>query len=188
MKQPRIETARLVLRPFVLSDATEVQRLAGDYEIARNALNIPHPLTKGMARQWIAGSLIDCEEEKAANFAITLRAGASLIGAIGLSIDRANLRAELGYWIDRTLWGRGYASEAAEAMLRYGFEELGLNRLHASCLKRNPASGRVLSKIGMIQEGCLRQHVRHLGSFEDIQEYGILIEEYIARRISRQVE
>ena len=183
MKQPRIETDRLVLRPFVPSDAREVQRLAGDKEIAYNALNIPHPFTDEVAGMWISQSLREYEEERSVNFAITLRADDSLVGAIGLSIDQGNLRAEMGYWIGRSLWGRGYASEAAESMLKYGFEELGLNRIHASCLKRNLASARVLQKIGMTREGCLRQHVRRPGSFEDIEEYAILIDEYIARRI-----
>ncbi|HVF89722.1 MAG TPA: GNAT family N-acetyltransferase [Blastocatellia bacterium] len=188
MKQHRIETDRLVLRPFALSDAAEVQRLAGDEEIAYNALNIPSPFTTATAEQWITGSLEEYREGRAASFAVTLRPGDSLIGAVGLSIDETNLRAEMGYWIDKTLWGRGYASEAAEAVMRYGFEELALNRIYASCLKRNPASGRVLRKIGMSLEGCLRQHVRRSGSFEDLEEYGILIEEYIARRIRKQVE
>ena len=183
MKQPRIETDRLALRPLALSDAREVQRLAGDREIAHNALNIPHPFTAEMAEQWISQSLREYEEERSANFAVTLRADNSLVGAIGLSIDHANLRAEMGYWIDRSRWNRGYASEAAESILKYGFEELGMNRIHANCLRRNPASARVLQKIGMIREGCLRQHARHLDSFEDIEEYGILLDEYIARRI-----
>ncbi|HKG23906.1 MAG TPA: GNAT family N-acetyltransferase, partial [Blastocatellia bacterium] len=166
----------------------DVQRLAGDEKIAHDALNIPHPLTTVTAEQWITGSLQEYREGRAASFAVTLRSDNSLIGAVGLSIDEANLRAEMGYWIDKARWGRGYASEAAEAALKYGFEELALNRIYANCLKRNLASGRVLRKIGMSLEGCLRQHARHRGSFEDIEEYGILIEEYIARTIRKQVE
>ena len=142
MKQcPTIETERLILRPFELSDAKDVQRLAGDWAIADTTLNVPYPYEDGMAEQWISTHEQKFEAGELANFAIVFRAGGTLIGAIGLRIVQRFDRAELGYWIGKPYWNQGYCTEAGHAVLRYGFTELNLNRIHASHLKRNPASG-----------------------------------------------
>ncbi|MDH4351518.1 MAG: GNAT family N-acetyltransferase, partial [Gemmatimonadota bacterium] len=109
------------------------------------------------------------------------RATAVLVGAIGLILRPEHSRAELGYWIGRPFWGRGYATEAAGAMLRYGFETLGLRRLYACHFARNPASGRVLEKVGMRQEGIARAHAQRWNRFEDLVQYGILREEFDRR-------
>ena len=93
-------------------------------------------------------------------------------------IDKQNNSAELGYWIGKPYWNSGYATEASRAVLKYGFEVLGLNRIHASHFRRNPASGRIMEKIGMKYEGCLRQHFKKWGKFEDLETYGILRSEY----------
>jgi RimJ/RimL family protein N-acetyltransferase len=71
-------------------------------------------------------------------------------------------------------WGRGYATEAALAVIAFGFEELGLNRIYAQHMASNPASGRVMQKAGMRHEGTLRQHVTKFGIVDDIAIYGIL--------------
>jgi RimJ/RimL family protein N-acetyltransferase len=83
-------------------------------------------------------------------------------------------RAELGYWIGKPFWGRGYATEAARALVQYGFDTLGLHRIYARHLTRNPASGRVLHKIGMTHEGYRRKHEKKWGIYEDDKLYGIL--------------
>ena len=87
-------------------------------------------------------------------------------------------RLELGYWIGYPYWNQGYCTEAAQVVLVYGFSILGLNRIHGRCLKRNPASGRVMEKIGMVQEGCLRAHDKKWEQFEDLVLYGILKSEW----------
>jgi RimJ/RimL family protein N-acetyltransferase len=98
-----------------------------------------------------------------------------LIGVVGLQqIARDRLRAELGYWIGVPWWGKGYATEAARAVVRYGFDELGLHKIHAHYLTRNPASGKVLERVGMRREGMLREEVRKWGRFEDVILCGIL--------------
>ena len=86
--------------------------------------------------------------------------------------------AELGYWIGVPYWGKGYATEAAKAVVRYGFEQIKLNRIFAHHFKPNPASGKVLRKIGMKYEGCMRQHVRKWDEFVDLELYAILREEW----------
>ena len=91
------------------------------------------------------------------------------------------MRAELGYWIGKPYWGQGYCTEAARATLDFGFEQLGLNRIFAHHFARNPASGRVMQKIGMTREGRLRQHVKKWDAFEDLELYGILKDHWAAR-------
>jgi [ribosomal protein S5]-alanine N-acetyltransferase len=80
----------------------------------------------------------------------------------------------IGAWVGKPNWRHGFATEAAVAVLRYGFKVLGLHRIYARHFKRNPASGRVLQKLGMTYEGCRRQHVMKWGVFEDMELYGIL--------------
>jgi RimJ/RimL family protein N-acetyltransferase len=163
-----------------LTDAPDVQRLAGAREVASTTLNIPHPYTDGMAEQWIATHQESYARGEFVIFAIVLRANQALIGAMSLHIHRPHVQAELGYWIGTAYWNHGYCSEAAQAVLRYGFDVLGLHRIYASYMTRNPASGRVMQKIGMTYEGCLRQHVQKWGIFEDIAIYGILRSEALA--------
>lgn len=177
---PVLETSRLRLRPFTLTDAPEVQRLAGAREIAEMTLNIPHPYPDGAAEEWISAHQPQFEAGKQAIFALTFRADHALCGAMGLSINHNNANAELGYWIGTPFWGRGYATEAGQAVVRYGFTTLGLHRIHATHLGRNPASGRVMQKLGMQYEGLLRQHVRNWNNFEDLAVYGLLRDEWAA--------
>jgi RimJ/RimL family protein N-acetyltransferase len=151
---PRLETERLLLRPFTLSDARDVQCLAGNKAIANTTLNIPHPYEDGMAAAWISSHQPGFEAGEHAAFAITLKPSGKLIGAISLKIDAAMQMAELGYWVGEPFWGTGYSTEAARRIVEYGFTELDLRRIHAIHLERNPASGRVLQKIGMSREGA----------------------------------
>ena len=179
--QPTLETPRLLLRPLILADAADVQRLAGVWEVADTTLNIPHPYEDGLAAAWIAALADQYARREQVVFAITARPDGHLLGAIGLVLRRAYDRAELGYWIGRPFWGRGYATEAATAVLRYGFASLALHRIHACHFARNSASGQVLQKVGMKQEGVSRQHVKRWNRYEDLVQYGILREEYDAR-------
>jgi RimJ/RimL family protein N-acetyltransferase len=110
---------------------------------------------------------------------MTLKLGGSLVGTIGLrDIDAEHSQAELGFWVAVECWGQGYATEAARAVVGFGFGQLGLNRIYAHHMVRNPASGRVLTKVGMKQEGLLRQRVRKWGVFEDVVPMAMLREEW----------
>lgn len=178
---PVLLTPRLRLRPFDVNDAGDVHRLAGDFAVADTTLAIPHPYEDGMAERWIATLPEEFAAGRQVVLAVADRATAALIGAIGLILRPEHSRAELGYWIGRPFWGRGYATEAAGAMLRYGFETLGLHRLYACHFARNPASGRVLEKVGMQREGIARAHAQRWNRFEDLVQYGILREEFDRR-------
>jgi ribosomal-protein-alanine N-acetyltransferase len=169
-----LRTSRLVLRPLELADVPRLLELAGDRDIALNTINIPHPYTPEAAEAWVR-----CQDEIRqhgdVNFAID---DGKLVGGIGLRVQRDYERAEIGYWIGKPYWGCGYATEAAGAMIRYGFEELKLHRIYAGYFGRNEKSARVMIKNGMKYEGRLREHVKKWDEFVDIVYYGILREEW----------
>lgn len=173
--QPTLRTARLTLRPFLTADAKEVEALAGDFAVADTTLAIPHPYRGGMAGEWISTLGARYRAGEQAVFAVVRgEAGGSLIGAVGLVMARAHDHAEIGYWIGKPFWGQGYCTEAARAVVEYAFDELGLFRIYAGHFARNPASGRVMEKIGMKREGVARKHVKKWGAYEDLVFYGIL--------------
>jgi RimJ/RimL family protein N-acetyltransferase len=174
MTHPTLRTERLLLRPFLASDADEIVRLAGAREIAATTLRIPHPYSKADADTFIAACARRAEEDLAAVFAVDLRDQFQLLGAVGLELELPHRRAELGYWIGVPYWGNGYATEAARAVVHYGFDTLNLNRIYASHFPHNPASAQVLRKIGMQHEGRLRSHVQKWDQFYDLELYAVL--------------
>ena len=178
MDQPTIHASRILLRPFSLDDAAAVQLLAGEYEIADTTLSIPHPYEDGMAEDWIDGRAEQFQAEMNANFAIVEKVSLQLIGAVSLAVDKDAHKAELGYWIGKPYWNQGYATDAAESIIDYGFKHLRLNRIVARHFVRNPASGRVMQKVGMVYEGTLRKDVIKWGKYEDLHLYSLLRDEW----------
>jgi ribosomal-protein-alanine N-acetyltransferase len=178
--QPTLTTARLILRHFVATDASVVQRLAGDARVAATTLHVPHPYLDGMAEAWIATHSAAWREGKVVTFAITSREG-ELRGAIALRMAFEHSRGELGYWIGHSYWGQGLATEAAGAVLEFAFRTLQLNRVQANYLPSNPASGRVLEKLGMQREGLHRERYRKGKQFQDVVECAILRRDWMGR-------
>lgn len=178
-KLPRLVTERLVLCAFDLADAPTVERLAGAREVADATLNVPHPYPPGAAVEWISTHPADWEQGERLTLAIRLRESPEdLIGATSLSISATHRHGELGYWIGATFWGMGYATEAARVFIAYAFTELGLHRIQARHFQRNPASGRVMQKLGMQLEGVHRDAYLRWGRFEDTALYGVLAPEW----------
>ena len=179
MTLPTLTTERLLLRPFVESDAAAVERLAGAREVADTTLHIPHPYPAGGGAWWIGTHASAWKEGAGLTLAIVARdAPDELLGTVGTSIVREHARGELGYWIGAHAWGRGYATEAARAMTAYAFETLRLHRVQARHFTRNPASGRVMQKLGMRLEGVHREAYLRWERFEDVAVYGILAAEW----------
>jgi ribosomal-protein-alanine N-acetyltransferase len=174
---PTIDTARLRLRPYTKADVPQLVALVGAREVAATTLRISHPYTKEDAREFLALT----KDPDKIWLAITLRRDGRQIGGIGLRVERVHQHAELGYWLGVPYWGKGYATEAAQAMLRFGFEALQLHRIFASHFKHNPASGRILEKVGMRYEGCQREHLCKWDQFVDSELYGILRQEWRVR-------
>ncbi len=183
---PRLTTERLILRRLELRDAPNIQRLAGDYEVVKGTLTMPHPYEDGMAEEFINRVHERFNNEQTDfSFAIALKDTDELIGVIGLHPVEAYQRAEIGYWLGVPYWNKGYVTEAAVEVMRFGFEVVGLNRIYAAHYTDNPASGRVMQKIGMIYEGTLRQHLRRFESYKDVAYYGMLREEFEARKAEK---
>jgi ribosomal-protein-alanine N-acetyltransferase len=184
--QPTLETERLRLRPLEMSDAPRVQELAGEHAVAALTTNIPHPYLRGMAERWITIHRQHFARGELATFAIVLLENDTFIGAVSLHFDNAHERAELGYWIGLPYWGRGYCTEAARAVVRYGFEQRTLHRISSCHFGDNTRSARVLQKLGMTEEGCQRQHIKKENEFHDLHRYGLLRIEYDALKLLNQ--
>jgi ribosomal-protein-alanine N-acetyltransferase len=179
-----LRTARLLLRPFAMGDISTIARLAGSREISSTTANIPHPYTEQDAREFLARASDEFRSGQSMTFAICISPSGDvspageLIGAVGLILAPAHQRAELGYWIGVPFWGNGFATEAAGAVVAFGFETLGLHRIYAFHFAENVASGRVLTKIGMRHEGCSREHINKWDRFIDLENYGLLRSEF----------
>ena len=139
MKSVKLETERLTLRPFHRTDAAEFARLAGEWEVASMTSDIPYPFSAAQAMGWLR------PVRGEARFAIELER--RLIGGAGY-YRRASGVAELGFWLGRPWWGRGYATEAARAVVRYGFANPRLPGFSSARFDDNPGSARVLAKLG----------------------------------------
>ena len=176
--QPVLVTPRLRLRPFSLADAPDVQRLAGTWAVAATTLTIPHPYPDGAAAAWIGTHEAACASGRGVAYAVTDADGGALLGAVSLALTPAHAGAELGYWIAEPAWGRGYATEAATALCAYAFASLSVHRIQARHFTGNPASGRVMQKLGMHREGILRAAVRKDGRFHDLALYAVLAPEW----------
>ncbi len=142
-----LRTERLVLRAFAQSDADAFQALAGDFEVARMTSDIPHPLTLEQARQWL--------QPASGEVRLAISEHAQLAGGVGY-FRRPGGAAELGFWLGRQFWGRGIATEAVTALVRYGFGPGGQSAMSSSHFIDNPASGRVLEKCGFEAAGTGR--------------------------------
>ena len=129
---PTIRTARLLLRPFARADAAAIAEFAGAFEIADTTISIPHPYSLQVAIDWIAGHGRARQRGVAFRFAVTQAESAQLVGCVELrDLNQEHAQAEMGFWIGKPFWGCGYAAEAGSAVVRFGFESLGLNRIYA---------------------------------------------------------
>lgn len=178
MMLPTFETDRLLLRAFALTDASRVQELAGDIEVARTTLSIPHPYTLEDAKSWLGSITSSDNERRGYPFALVSKDSSQLIGCMSINVARPHQRGELAYWIGKPYWRQGYASEAAKRLVRYGFEDLNLNKIWAVAMSKNQASWSVMKKLGMNYEGEQKQHILKWDQFEDVVYYGMTKKDY----------
>lgn len=168
-------TQRLLLRDFHAEDWREIHRYGSDAEAVRHMDWGPN--SEDETRAFVQHVLTTQTEvsRKTFELAVCLKESGELIGGVGIRIKSdVNREGDIGYILRRDCWGKGFGTEAARAMLRYGFESLGLHRIYATAAPPNSASRRVLEKMGMRQEGVLRQHVLQRGVWRDSILYAIL--------------
>lgn len=180
--QPTLHTERLVLRSWRLDEGPRVEELAGAREIADTTARIPHPYPAGGGAAWIATHGPGWKAGEVAQFAIALVDTDEGVGTISLEGFRDRVIAVLGYWLGVPYWNRGYVTEATRAIIDYGFEHMGLNRIESTWLMRNPASGRVMEKAGMALEGVQRSAMRKWDTWEDVGMRAILRSDWEAQR------
>ena len=145
----QLSTKRLLLRPPAEEDIDAIVAVASDWRIAEMTL-VPHPYLASHALEWIERARKNWAENHLGGFAVFTRHDGAFIGAAGLRATETPGHASAGYWYSPSVWGHGYASEALAELLRFGFETRGLARIEASHLLKNPASGRVMEKAGMV--------------------------------------
>ncbi len=172
-----IETSRLILRRFEKGDAIKVQELANDMVLAK-ILGLPHPYLLEHAENWIRSQPNLIESGTEYPLAIVQKEANAIVGTLTLRVDKLNQRGELGYWIGQRYWGSGFATEAAKAIIQFGFSKLNLHRIWAQAITRNASSIRVLGKAGLKKEGVLRQHKKLGTRFEDVVVFGLVKNEF----------
>jgi len=150
-----LESERLLLREPELSDASTIAALMNDWDVVKNLASAPFPYLEEHARDFIGRQ----EDGRAKGtdfvFAITRKSDSALVGKCGLHLKETGF--EMGYWLGRPYWGQGYVTEAAAQVLAFGFRNLRAESIWAGWFHDNPASGRVLEKLGFRPNGCDRR-------------------------------
>jgi RimJ/RimL family protein N-acetyltransferase len=165
-------TPRLYLRAFRRADHAAVHAYASDPLVCRYMDWGPNTIEDTTA---FLDAVLYRKARGEFPLAIVERADRELIGAVELRVtSTSSRRGEMGYVLARARWGQGYATEAAAAVLAFGFERLGLHKVSATCDPENVASARVLEKVGLTREGYLREHLLVRGEWRDRLLFGAL--------------
>ena len=176
-KPIKLRTQRLLLRPFELSDASDVYAYAQDPDWAI-FLPLPSPYTHRDAEEFVARSFLSNWDTDPI-FAITLNG--KVIGSFDIRVDPPNNAAEIGYAIGMAYWGQGFMAEVGTAAIRWAFRELALARIFAQADLENRQSLRVMEKLGMKREGIARSSGpsdRDPNIREDTVTYSVLRDEW----------
>lgn len=169
---PVLDTERLRLRPFTFDDEAAVFALVSDPEVARFVRFEAHR-TPAETRAFLELVLECYGRGDPFAWAIVLREDERLIGSCGFVSQAGERRsAEIGYWLGKPYWGKGYAVEAARALVRFGFEQMNLERVEAKCFVENRAGQRVIEKLGMKFEGTDRSEMIK-GQYPELRMYGV---------------
>jgi len=180
---PTLQTERLILRDFKEEDWRDIHEYDADAETVKY---MPFgPNTEDETKAFI-NKTIDRRKESPRliyNFAMVIKSDNKVIGSFAINItDLANKEAMIGYLLNRNYWNQGYTTEAARSVLAFGFEQLGLHRIIASCDPANTGSYRVMEKLGMQREGYMREEKLFKGVWRDFLLYSILEKEWHNRK------
>ncbi len=175
---PTLKSERLVLRAPKAKDIPIIAELANDPIVAEMTLNVPHPYQEKDAVYWVNMANEGFQEKSRYIFAIELKQTPGFIGGIGLHINRRFNRAEAGFWVGKPYRNKGYCTEALKTLLQFGFDRLKLNKILATHLVKNKASGRVMFKSGMIKEAVLAEHIKKGEAYFDLAQYRATSKEF----------
>jgi RimJ/RimL family protein N-acetyltransferase len=175
-----LETKRLNIRELILKDINNVHQLLSLPETDKfNTLGIPETLqvTEKILLEWVKDQKI--QSRKSYVLALDLKDGDQFIGLIAINLGKEKYKtAEVWFKVHKDFWGKGYTTEALTKLLEFGFDQLKLHRIEASCAVDNIASCKVLEKVGMIREGLKRKKLPIRGEWKDNYFYGILEEDF----------
>jgi [ribosomal protein S5]-alanine N-acetyltransferase len=177
--RPRLTTERLVLRRPDAGDIDAIVAIVGDWDVASRLARVPHPYGLADARFFLE-QVVPIEWV----WAITTDDSDVLTGVVGLTPEDGTDGAELGYWLAKPHWGRGLMTEAAGAVLSFGFDSLHLSRITSGYLEENFASGRVLEKLGFLRTGSVLQPSLALGADVPVTKVALLPERWHAARVA----
>jgi [ribosomal protein S5]-alanine N-acetyltransferase len=174
-----MDTERLIIREFGAEDFDSVHLYASKPEVTKY---LPFGPNSEKETRMFLQKAMDYKRQNPRNdyeFAVVLKKDNTLIGGCGIYItDTSNKEGSIGYCFDNQFWRNGYASESANALIRFGFESLKLHRIFATCHPENIGSAKVLERVGMVKEGCLREHKFQKGKWRDSFIFSILDHEY----------
>ncbi len=156
-----MKTDRMILRPTRGTDAARAFEILSDWEVTRMLSMASFPPELHEMQRWFADHEREWRDGEAYRFAIEI--DGRLIGVVDLD-SVAGSEATLGYWLERSSWGRGYAYEAARAVTRFAFEDLGLSKIKAGHADDNLASGRILRKLGFLPRDVIELFSRSRGA------------------------
>ena len=170
----RLEGKRIVLRELEEKDAERLFLLAKEKDIARFTM-VPHPYSIEMAKEFIDKTFDKIEN----SLTVELKETKEIIGMCSLvRINKESRNAELGYWIGKDFWRKGYAEEATRVIIRWGFEIIDLERISARVLHQNIPSKNLIEKLGFAYEGRERKAILRFDEWSDFLLYGMLKEEH----------
>lgn len=166
-----METKRLILRNVSFLDIESLIEYANDYHVIEMMNgSMPFPYTKIQAEEWLSKHIKDSSYSQSISWIIASRENA-FMGSIQLRMDEKREFARLSYWLGRQFWNKGFTTEAVEKVIRYGFEELQLEKIEAEVFKRNIHSGSILHKVGFNFEGSIQKIDKFANRLEDFDQF-----------------
>lgn len=183
-----LETDRLILRRLELTDAQTVfDHWLSDERVSDNKINAAHKSVSQTIER-VANIVSQYESKEFCYWGIVLKTSGELIGEIDLyDFDKLTENCEVGYALGYHWWNRGYGTEALRAVVEFGFRQMNIHKISAAHNTDNPASGRMMSKVGMAQEGVIRHMIRNAkGQYKDCAVCGILQEDYLKYNVSSE--
>lgn len=179
---PQLETERLILRKINPQDEEDIFEYASDDEISKFVTWDTHKSVDD-TRKFIKFTLERYERDEAGEWGIVLKENQKLVGAVGFTgYSVKNRHAEIGYVLSRKYWGQGIMPEAVNRILKFAFEEMGLNRIECFHVLENEKSGRVMQKVGMSFEGISRERIYCKNRYWDVKQYAILRSDWIKQQ------
>lgn len=178
-----IETPRLILRKVQPSDVTDIFAITSDPNVTQYTSTLEFTKTQKEAEAIVLTMIDRYKQDLPTRWVIFHKADKKVVGICGFfEYVPMYARAELGYALARDYWGQGVGTEAAQAVIDFGFKYMNLNRIEATVAPENKASTHILEKIGMTYEGTLRHHIFKNDVYCDRKMYSVLKHEWAEKK------